>query len=111
MLSLVTRVMIFAIAAMSLDLILGFGAMVSFGHAAFLGIGAYAVGILPATASTTRFCSSPWRSPPRPCSRSSPARSRCARKGVYFIMITLAFGQMLYLPRHLARAPMAATTA
>jgi branched-chain amino acid transport system permease protein len=39
------RVMIFAIAAVSLDLILGYGGMVSFGHAAYLGIGAYAVGI------------------------------------------------------------------
>src|SRR5256886_2956226 len=39
------RMMIFAIAALSLDLILGYGGMVSFGHAAYLGIGAYAVGI------------------------------------------------------------------
>ena len=43
---LVRRVMIFAIAAISLNLILGYGGMVSFGHAAYLGIGAYAVGIL-----------------------------------------------------------------
>src|SRR5262245_33877432 len=35
-----TRIMIFAIAALSLDLILGYGGMVSFGHAAFIGIGA-----------------------------------------------------------------------
>ena len=41
-----THVMIFAIAAMSLDLILGYGGLVSFGHAAYLGVGAYAVGIL-----------------------------------------------------------------
>ena len=40
------RMMIFALAALSLDLILGYGGMVSFGHAAYLGIGAYAVGIL-----------------------------------------------------------------
>src|SRR5829696_7631375 len=45
-LSLLTRVMIFGIAAMALDLILGYGALVSFGHAAFLGLGAYTVGIL-----------------------------------------------------------------
>src|SRR3712207_9487420 len=45
-LSLLTRVMIFGIAAMALDLILGYGALVSFGHAAFLGLGGYAVGIL-----------------------------------------------------------------
>ena len=45
-LSLVTRVMIFAIAALALDLLIGYGALVSFGHAAFIGLGAYAVGIL-----------------------------------------------------------------
>ena len=72
-----TRIMIFALAALSLDLILGYGAMVSFGHAAFLGIGAYAVGILAANgvgdlllqivAAILAAASSP----------SSPARSRC----------------------------------
>src|SRR5512133_3535319 len=46
--SLFTRVMIFAIAALGLDLIVGYGALVSFGHAAFVGLGAYAVGILAA---------------------------------------------------------------
>src|SRR5438477_8847202 len=40
------RMMIFAIAALSLDLILGYGGLVSFGHAAYLGIGAYSVAIL-----------------------------------------------------------------
>ena len=43
---LFARVMIFAIAALSLDFILGYGGLVSFGHAAYLGIGGYAVGIL-----------------------------------------------------------------
>src|SRR5215471_139816 len=47
-LDLFTRVMIFAIAALGLDLIVGYGALVSFGHAAFVGLGAYAVGILAA---------------------------------------------------------------
>src|SRR4051812_23622913 len=45
-LALFTRCMIFAIAAIGLDLALGFGGLVSFGHAAFIGIGAYAAGIL-----------------------------------------------------------------
>lgn len=44
--SLTARIMIYAIAAGSLNLILGYGGMVSFGHAAFLGIGSYVVGIL-----------------------------------------------------------------
>src|SRR5438270_13804162 len=43
---LFARIMVFAIAALSLDLILGYGGLVSFGHAAYFGIGAYAVGIL-----------------------------------------------------------------
>jgi len=43
---LLRRVMIFAIAALSLNLILGYGGLVSFGHAAYLGLGAYAVGVL-----------------------------------------------------------------
>src|SRR5258708_9800694 len=45
--SLFTRIVILAIAAVSLNLIMGFGGMVSFGHAAYLGIGGYALGILP----------------------------------------------------------------
>src|SRR5687767_8243461 len=43
---LFTRILILALAAVSLDLILGLGGMVSFGHAAFVGIGAYVVGVL-----------------------------------------------------------------
>ena len=44
--SLATRILIFALAALSLDLILGYGGLVSFGHAAFMGVGGYTVGIL-----------------------------------------------------------------
>src|SRR3977135_3425987 len=40
------RIMIFAIAAIGLDLLVGYGALISFGHAAFMGLGAYAAGIL-----------------------------------------------------------------
>ncbi len=44
--SLVNRAVIYALAAMALDLIMGYGRLVSFGHGAFLGLGAYTVGIL-----------------------------------------------------------------
>ena len=47
-LTLFTRIVIFALAAVSLNLIMGYGGMMSFGHAAYLGIGGYAVGILAA---------------------------------------------------------------
>src|SRR5215211_5722495 len=46
LMTLFTRIVILAMAAVSLNLIMGFGGMVSFGHAAYLGIGGYAVGIL-----------------------------------------------------------------
>ena len=46
LMSLFTRIVILAMAAVSLNLIMGFGGMVSFGHAAYLGIGGYAIGIL-----------------------------------------------------------------
>src|SRR4051794_41467905 len=47
-LSLFARIVIFALAAASLNLVMGYGGMMSFGHAAYLGIGGYAVGILAA---------------------------------------------------------------
>src|SRR6202171_1411234 len=46
LMSLFTRILVLAMAAVSLNLIMGFGGMVSFGHAVYLGIGGYAVGIL-----------------------------------------------------------------
>ena len=44
--SVLSRMLIYGLAAVSLNLILGYGGLVSFGHAAFMGIGAYTVGIL-----------------------------------------------------------------
>ena len=92
------RIVVFAIAATSLNLVLGYGGMVSFGHAAFFGLGAYATGVLisdgvaerlplhlAATVAVTR------------CARRSSIGAISLRtRGVYFIMITLAFGQMLF---------------
>ena len=95
-LGLVTRVMIFAIAALALDLLVGYGALVSFGHAAFIGLGAYGVGILSSHGMNDALIS-------LPVALSVSALFAfvtgvvCLRtKGVYFIMITLAFGQMAY---------------
>jgi branched-chain amino acid transport system permease protein len=90
------RVMIWAIAAISLDLILGFGGMVSFGHAMFFGIGGYTVGILAYYDNFNGFIH--W---PLGLGLSALAAvaigAICIRtKGVYFIMITLAFAQMIY---------------
>jgi branched-chain amino acid transport system permease protein len=95
-LSLVSRVMIFAIAAMALDLILGFGALVSFGHAAFLGIGAYAVGILASHGCEDALIQIPVALLACALFALLTGAISLRTKGVYFIMITLAFGQMLY---------------
>ena len=59
MLGLFTRVMVFAVAALALDFICGYGGLVSFGHAAFVGIGAYAVGIIGAHGVTEMLVSLP----------------------------------------------------
>lgn len=96
LLDLLSRGLIIGIAALSLNLILGYGGMISLGHVAYLGIGAYCVGI-PAYYDIY----SGWI-------HLSLAIVTCAlfalitgavslrTKGVYFIMITMAFSQMIY---------------
>ncbi len=91
-----TRIVCLAIAAVSLNLILGFGGMVSFGHAAFVGIGAYAVGI-PAYHGYE----SAWLHFPLAIGSASlfalfTGAISLRTKGVYFIMITMAFAQMAF---------------
>jgi len=96
LLSLFTRVVILAMAATTLNLIMGYGGMVSFGHAAYIGVGGYAVGILAREGIDTGFLQ--W-----PLALGASALialvigALCLRtRGVYFIMITLAFAQMIY---------------
>ena len=95
-LDLFRRIMIFAIAAVSLDLILGFGGMVSFGHAAYLGIGAYAVAI-PAFYGLHNGVVQ-WLLAIALSGLVALAIGAVSLRtsGVSFIMITLAFTQMLY---------------
>jgi branched-chain amino acid transport system permease protein len=95
-LSLMTRVMIFAIAAVALDLILGFGALVSFGHAAFIGIGAYAMGILASHGHEDVFIGLAATLAASALFALVTGAISLRTKGVYFIMITLAFGQMAF---------------
>ena len=95
-LDLFRRMMIFAIAAVSLDLILGYGGMVSFGHAAYLGIGAYAVGI-PAFHGVDNGLFQ-WGLAIAASALAAMVIGAISLRtsGVAFIMITLAFAQMLY---------------
>lgn len=95
-LALLTRALIFAIAALSLDLILGVGGLVSFGHAAFLGIGAYVTGIMITEGRSEALAILPVIL--AVCALFGVITGAvCLRtRGVAFIMITLAFGQMVY---------------
>lgn len=96
LLALLSRTMIFAIAALSLDLILGYGALVSFGHAAFLGFGAYGVGILAAHGVLEASLQLPLALVSSALFALVTGALSLRTKGVYFIMITLAFGQMAF---------------
>jgi branched-chain amino acid transport system permease protein len=93
---LVRRILILAIAAASLNLILGYGGMVSFGHAAYLGIGAYSVGILAFYGVTSGWLQ--WATAIAGSALVALAIGAVSIRtsGIYFIMITLAFTQMLY---------------
>src|SRR5256885_14718042 len=95
-LDLFRRIMILAIAAVSLDLILGFGGMVSFGHAAYLGIGAYAVGILGFYGHFNGALHFLVAIAASALVALAIGAVSIRTSGVYFIMITLAFTQMLY---------------
>ena len=88
--------MILAIAAVSLNLILGYGGLVSFGHAAYLGIGAYAVGILGFYGITSGWLQWPVAIGASALVALAIGAVSIRTSGIYFIMITLAFTQMLY---------------
>ena len=91
-----TRVMIFALAASSLNLVVGYGGMISFGHAAFFGAGAYSVAILAQEGVVSALAAWPLAvAVSAACALVIGAVSLRTR-GLYFIMITLAFAQMLY---------------
>ncbi len=109
--TLATKVAIFALAGVGLNLALGLGGMVSFGHAAFFGIGGYAAGVLAShAAGQVPLASWPWviEGSTRmlaiwPVAMAAGALAALGigalslrTSGVYFIMVTLAFAQMLY---------------
>ena len=94
--SLASRVLIYAIAATSLNLVLGYGGMVSFGHAAFFGAGAFVVGILAAEGVRSAWIAWPAAVAVATLAALVIGAMSLRTRGVYFIMITLAFAQMIY---------------
>jgi branched-chain amino acid transport system permease protein len=95
-LTLFTRIVILALAAVSLNLILGYGGMMSFGHAAYLGIGGYAVGMLAFEHVYSGFVQWPVALGASALFALVIGALSLRTRGVYFIMITLAFAQMAY---------------
>jgi branched-chain amino acid transport system permease protein len=94
--TLFTRILILALAAASLNLIMGYGGMVSFGHAAYLGLGGYAVGILAKEGFGSGFVQWPAAIAVSASFALVVGALSLRTRGVYFIMITLAFAQMVY---------------
>jgi branched-chain amino acid transport system permease protein len=95
-LDLVSRIMIFAIAAVALDVLIGYGGLISFGHAAFVGLGAYAVGILSAHGFGDALIALPAALAASALFALATGAVCLRTHGVYFIMITLAFSQMMF---------------
>jgi branched-chain amino acid transport system permease protein len=98
---LVTKVMILAIFALSLDLLVGYTGLVSFGHAAFFGVGAYALGLLAPKYEPANI----WLTLPVAIALAGISALLVGAfvvrvKGIYFIMVTLAFAQMFYFVFH-----------
>ncbi|MGB6999915.1 MAG: branched-chain amino acid ABC transporter permease [Pseudolabrys sp.] len=96
LLTLFSRIVILALAAVSLNLILGYGGMMSFGHAAYLGIGGYSVGILAFEGVASGFVQWPVALLVSALFALVIGALSLRTRGVYFIMITLAFAQMAY---------------
>lgn len=94
--TLFTRILILALGATSLNLIMGYGGMVSFGHAVYIGIGAYAVGILAEEGITSGFVQ--WPVAILACAFAALIIGGLSlrTRGVYFIMITLGLAQVVY---------------
>lgn len=110
-LTLCTKVAILALAGVGLNIALGLGGLISFGHAAFFGIGGYAMGILASHAQTfdpimdwpiliegTKSMPMIWLVAMLASALAALLIGALSLRtsGVYFIMITLAFAQMLY---------------
>ena len=94
--SFASRVLIFALAATSLNLVIGFGGMVSFGHAAFFGAGAYCMAALADSGVVSAALAWPLAVAVAALLALLIGAVSLRTRGVYFIMITLAFAQMVF---------------
>jgi branched-chain amino acid transport system permease protein len=98
---LVTKVMILAIFALSLDLLVGYTGLVSFGHAAYFGIGAYTLALVtPKYEAANLWLTLPLAMVAAGVAALVVGAFVVRTRGIYFIMVTLAFAQMFYFVFH-----------
>ena len=94
-LTLFTRIIILALAAVSLNLILGYGGMMSFGHAVYLGIGGYAVGMLAHEGIYSGFVQWPIALAASALFALVIGALSLRTRGVYLVLATLAFAEVV----------------
>ncbi len=94
--SLATEMLIFAIFALGYDILFGFAGLLSFGHAIFFGVGAYATGIVLVRLVPSLFLALVIGTALSLLVSYVIAFLSIRKKGIYFVMITLAFCQMFY---------------
>ena len=93
---LLTQALIYAIFAMSLDLLLGYTGLPSLGHAAYFGLAAYALGLLAPRAGMGFWAALPWALGAAAAAGALFALMAVRARGAYFLMITLALGQVVW---------------
>jgi branched-chain amino acid transport system permease protein len=93
---LFTRIMVMAIFAMSLGLLVSGAGLISFGHAAFFGLGAYTVALLAPKEATAVWVALPAAIACTAVAALAVGALAVRTTGIYFIMLTLAFAQMFY---------------
>ncbi len=94
--TMASRILIYALAATSLNLVLGYGGMISFGHAAFVGAGAYTASVMIVEGLPSAWLGWPLAVAVSGLLALAIGAVSLRTRGVYFIMITLAFAQMIY---------------
>lgn len=104
LLKFLTRVLIYGLAALAVDLVLGHAGLVSLGHAAFVGIGAYVAGILSDQGWESAFIAWPAAALAAGLAAAVIGALSLRSSGLYFIMITLAFAQMVFYALQSLRA-------
>lgn len=94
--ALASEILIFALFAMAYDLVLGYAGMLSFGHAAFFGLGAYSAGIIMIRVIPSFFLAMVVALTISSLAAALVGFLSIRRRGIYFTMLTLAFAQMFY---------------